>query len=167
MRSFASWTKTWGQRVAGAVTKRRRLVLANYTSDSTCTLEDALVKSGYSKNRAQITAIEFRKDPDFIAAIERKQTEKLAKLERGELSDQEIIDGIRDVQEECRAQGPVAAYLTIRLKASEMLAKIRGMFIEKIEFGWGAEVAKEIEAARARARLPALIEGSFIEDKSN
>src|SRR6266536_2455084 len=107
------------------LTKKRRLVLANYTSDPNCTLEAALVKAGYSRQRAKITAIEFRKDPEFIAAIERRQTQKLEKLERGELSDQEIIDGIRDVEAECKLQGPVASYLTIRLKASEMLAKIR------------------------------------------
>jgi hypothetical protein len=163
-----AWIACRRKKAAVALTKRRRLVLANYVSDPTCTLEAALVKAGYSEKRAQITAIEFRKDPEFIAAIERKQAQKLEKLERGELSDQEIIDGIRDVEAECKLQGPVAAYLTIRLKASEMLARIRGMFIEKIELGWGAEVAKEIAAARARAKLPALvIEGSFTEDKSN
>ena len=55
------------------------------------------------------------------------------------------------------------------LPPQELLCKIRGMFIEKIEVGWGAEVAKEIEAARERAKLPALpplvIEGGFSEDK--
>ena len=79
-----------------ALTKKRRLVLANYISDPNCTLEAALVKAGYSERRAQITAIELRKDPEFIAAIERKQTQKLEKLERGELSDQEIIDAAVD-----------------------------------------------------------------------
>jgi hypothetical protein len=56
--------------------------------------------------------------------------------------------------------GPVAAFLALRLKAHELLCKIRGMFIEKIEVGWGAEVAKEIELARERSRLPALIEAT-------
>jgi hypothetical protein len=150
------------------LTKKRRLVLANYTSDPDCTLDAALVKAGYSKKRAKITAIELRKDPEFIAAIERRQSQKLDKLERGELSDQEVIDGIRDVEEECKLQGPVAAYLTIRLKAHEMLAKIRGMYIEKIEFGFGAELAKEIAAARARAQLPApILEGALTQDKPN
>ena len=89
-----------------------------------------------------------------MAAIERKQNQKLAKLERGELTDQEVIDGIRDIDAECKAAGPVATYLQIRLKAHELLCKIRGLFIEKIEFGFGAELAKEIEAARHRARAP-------------
>ena len=144
--------------------------MANYTSHPNCTLEGALVKAGYSEKRAKITAIEFRKDPEFIAAIERKQTQKLEKLERGELSDQEIIDAIRDVEAECKLQGSVAAYLTIRLKCAEMLAKIRGMFIEKVAFGFSAELAKEIEAARNRSSLPAaaslVIEGGFAEGKA-
>ena len=146
-----------------ALTKKRRLVLANYAADPNCTLEAAVIKSGYSEKRAKITAIEFRKDPEFIAAIERKQTAKLERLERGELSDQEIIDAIRDVEAECKLQGSVAAYLTIRLKCAEMLAKIRGMFIEKVEFGFGAELAKELAAARERRKLMELppIEGKL------
>jgi hypothetical protein len=54
-----------------------------------------------------------------------------------------------------------------------MLCKIRGLFIEKVEFGFSAELAKEIEAARARTKLPAptavpalVIEGSFTADKA-
>src|SRR6266568_1639056 len=109
-----------------ALTKKRRLVLANYTSDPTCTLEGALVKAGYSEKRAQITAIEFRKDPEFIAAIERRQGQKLAKLERGELTNEEVINGIRDIDSECKLAGPVAGFLAIRLKAHELLCKLRG-----------------------------------------
>lgn len=148
------------------LTKRRRLVLANYTADPAATLEDALVKAGYSKKRAVITACELRRDPEFIAAIERKQEQRLEKLERGELSDEEIINGIRDIDSECKAAGPLSAFLALRLKAHEMLCKIRGLFIEKIELGFGAEIAREIEAARQRAKLPALvIEGGYSEDK--
>jgi hypothetical protein len=149
------------------LTKRRRLVLANYTADPAATLEDALVKAGYSPKRATVTACELRRDPEFIAAIERKQAHKLEKLERSELSDAEVINGIRDIDREAQLAGPVSAYLGIRLKCHELLCKIRGMFIEKIELGWGAEVAKEIEAARARAKVPLVIEGRFTEDKPN
>src|SRR5207245_11143237 len=106
-----------------------------------------------SDKRVQNKSIEFRKEAEFIAAIERRQTQKLEKLERGKLPDQEVIDGIRDIDAECQLAGPVAAFLALRLKAHELLCKIRGMFVEKIELGWGAEVAKEIEAARARAKL--------------
>jgi hypothetical protein len=152
-----------------ALTKKRRLVLANYTSDPNCTLEAALIKAGYSEKRAQITAIELRKDPEFIAAIERRQQQKLDKLERGKLTDEEVINGIRDIDAECALAGPVAAFLALRLKAHELLCKVRGLFIEKIEVGFGAELAKEIAAARARSQLPQLpapvIEGAFTEDK--
>lgn len=152
-----------------ALTKRRRLVLSAYTSDPAATLEDALKKSGYSEKRAKITACELRRDPEFIAAIERKQTQALAKLEREALTDEEVINGIRDIDAECQLAGPVAGFLALRLKAHELLAKIRGMFIEKIEVGWGAEVAKEIAAARERSKpspLPTLvIEGGFTENK--
>jgi len=41
-----------------AMTKKRRLVLANYTGDPKATLEDSLIKAGYSARRARITAIE-------------------------------------------------------------------------------------------------------------
>ena len=137
-----------------SLTKKRRLVLSHYVSDPSATLEVALVKTGYSEKRAKITACELRRDPEFISAIERKQNQKLAKLERGELNEAEVINGIRDIDDECKAGGAVAAYLTIRLKAHELLAKIKEMFIEKIESGFGAELAKEIEAARQRARTP-------------
>lgn len=90
----------------------------------------------------------------------------LEKLEREKLTDEEVINGIRDIDAECKLAGPVASFLTIRLKAHELLCKIRGMFIEKIEFGFGAELAKEIEAARHRSKLPALvIEADFTADK--
>ena len=142
-----------------ALSRKRRIVLAFYTSDPACTLEAALVHAGYSEKRAIITACELRRDPEFIAAIERKQTQSLAKLERGKLTDEEVMDGIRDIDAECKLAGPVAAFLALRLKAHELLCKIRGMFIEKIEIGWGAEVAQEIAAARERAKLLPLIEG--------
>jgi len=145
-----------------SLTKKRRLVLSHYVSDPSATLENALVKTGYSDKRAKITACELRRDPEFVAAIERKQNQKLAKLERGELTEAEIVDGIRDIDSERKAAGAVASYLTIRLKAHELLCKIKGMFIEKIEFGFGAELAKEIEAARHRARTP-MIEAPMIE----
>ena len=139
------------------------MALSFYTSEPDCTLEAALVKAGYSEKRATITACELRRDPEFISALERKQAEKLEKLERGELTDQQVIDGIRDVIEECTAAGQVAGFMAIRLKALELLAKQRGMLTEKIELGFGAELAKLIEAGRARA-LPAptlVIEGGY------
>jgi hypothetical protein len=110
-----------------------------------------LSKQAFSPKRAKITAIEFRKDPEFIAATERKNSQKLEKLERGKLTDQEVVDGIRDIDDECKAAGPVAAFLTIRLKAHELLCKINGMFIERIELGWGEEIAKAMAEGRARA----------------
>jgi hypothetical protein len=154
------------------MTPKKRMVLSFYTSDRDCSLEDAIIKAGYSKKRKEITAIEFRKDPEFIAAIERKQTQKLEKLERGKLSDEEIIDAIRDIDSECKLAGPVAAFLALRLKANELLCKIRGLFIEKLEVGFGAELAQAIAEARARAReqskLPTLvIEGGYSGDKDN
>jgi len=149
-----------------ALTKKRRLALANYTSDPAATLEVALVKAGFSEKRANITACELRKDPEFIAAIERKQGQKLEKLERSQLTDEEVVSAIRDIDQECKLVGPVAAFLALRLKANELLCKIRGMFIERIEVGFGAELAKEIEAARDRVKIPPLvIEGGFSEEK--
>ena len=87
-------------------------------------------------------------------------------MERGELTDQEVVNAIRDIDAECALAGPVAAFLALRLKANELLCKIRGLFIERVELGWGAEISKEIEAARQRANaLPLVIEGGFSEDK--
>ncbi len=147
-----------------ALTKKRRLVLSHYTTEPGCTLEDALIKTGYSEKRAKITACELRRDPEFVAAIERKQAAALAKLEREPLTDEEVINGIRDIDAECQLAGPVANFLALRLKAHELLCKVRGMFIEKIELGWGAELAKEMELARERAKLPPLIEGTTDKD---
>jgi hypothetical protein len=149
-----------------ALTRRQRIVLAFYTSEPDCTLEAALVKAGYSEKRSKITACELRRDPEFIAAIERKQTQALAKLEREALTDEAVINGIRDIDAECQLAGPVAGFLALRLKAHELLCKVRGLFVEKLEIGWGAEISKEIEAARQRAKLPVAIEGSFSEDKA-
>jgi hypothetical protein len=145
------------------------LVLSLFAGDPDCTLEAALLKAGYSDKRAKITACELRKDPEFLSALERKQTHALEKLERGELTDQEVVNAIRDIDAECALAGPVATFLALRLKANELLCKIRGLFIEKIEVGWGAEVAKEIAAARERSKPPPLptlvIEGGFTENK--
>ena len=76
-----------------ALTKKRRLVLAAFVNNPKCTLADALIKAGYSKERAHITACELRKDPEFIEAIERKQNQALEKLERNELTEEEVIEG--------------------------------------------------------------------------
>jgi hypothetical protein len=154
-----------------SLTKKRRLVLSHYVSDPSATLEDALIKTGYSPKRAKISACELRRDPEFVAAIERKQNQKLEKLERGELTPEEIINGIRDIDDECKAAGTVASFLQLRLKAAEMLCKIKGMFIEKVEFGFGAELAEAMKEARQRLRnselpaLPAVIEATVIEDR--
>jgi hypothetical protein len=137
-----------------SLTKKRRLVLSHYVSDPSATLEDALVKTGYSSKRVKITACELRRDPEFISAIERKQAQKLEKLERGELTDKEIIDNVRDIDSECQLQGPVAAYLQIRLKCQELLAKTRGLFVERVEFGLDAKLMERIDAARRRVDLP-------------
>jgi hypothetical protein len=154
-----------------ALTKKRRIALTFYTSDPTCTLEMALTKAGYSEKRASITACELRKDPEFLAALERKQTNALEKLARGNLTDEEVTNGIRDIDAECQLAGPVASFLALRLKAHELLCKIRGMFVEKVEIGWGAEIGNEIQAARERAKLDAnlptlVLEGGFTDDKA-
>ena len=130
---------------------KQQIAVRFYTSDPSCsTLEAALIKAGYGEGRSKITACELRRNPDFLAAMEHAQTKRLAKLERSTLTDEEVVNAIRDIDEECALAGPVAAFLALRLKANELLCKIRGMFIEKIELGWGAEVAKEIELARER-----------------
>jgi hypothetical protein len=137
-----------------ALTRRQRIVLAFYTTEPECSLEAALVKAGYSDKRAKITACELRRDPEFIAAIERKQGQALAKLERGALTDEEIVNAIRDIDAECALAGPVAAFLALRLKANELLCKIRGLFIEKIEVGLDEALIQRLEAGRKRAGLP-------------
>lgn len=140
------------------MTKRRRLVLANYSDPSCATLEAALIKSGYSEKRAVITACELRRDPEFIAATERKMSQKLATLEckKPSTPEESVIADICDIDAEAKSQGPVAAFLAIRLKAQELRAKLLGMFVERVEFGFASELAKEIEAARERRKLAAL-----------
>jgi hypothetical protein len=120
-----------------ALTRRQRVTLAFYTTEADLSLEGALVKAGYSDKRAKITACELRRSPDFIAAIERKQGQALAKLERAALTDEEVINGIRDIDAECQLAGPVAAFLALRLKAHELLAKIRGLFMRRLKWAGG------------------------------
>jgi len=136
-----------------ATIKKREMVLSLYVGDPDAGLETALVRAGYSKKRAAITACEFRRDPEFIAALERKQAKLAEKAERGALTDQEVINSVRDIDEECRAAGPIAAYLQIRLKCQELLAKTRGLFVERVEFGLDAKLMERIDAARRRVDL--------------
>src|SRR5215813_4961878 len=145
-----------------ALTKKRRLVLAAYVGDPQISLKDALIRAGYSETRAAITACELAKDPEFVAAIERKQNQSLEKLSRGELTQAELINAVRDIDDECKAIGPVQWTLALRIKCQELLGKNTGAFTEKIEIGFGAELAKEIQAARQRVTV---IEGTFTETK--
>jgi phage terminase small subunit len=117
------------------LTKKRRLVLATYTSDPKCTLADALIKSGYSKERANITACELRKDPVFIEAIERRQNQSLEKLSRGALTQAEVINAVRDIDDECKAIGQVQWALALRIKCQELLARIRARLRRRLKSG--------------------------------
>jgi hypothetical protein len=135
------------------LTKKRRLVLANYTSDPNCTLEDVLIKAGYSKGRANVTACELRKDPEFIQAIERRSKLAIEKLSRSELTQTEVINAVRDIDDECKAVGLVQWALALRIKCQELLGKNTGAFTEKIEIGVDETILAKLIEGRERARL--------------
>jgi|SRR5215813_3175586 len=144
------------------LTKKRRLILAAYAGDPKISLKEALIRAGYSRTRAAVTACELSRDPEFVSAIERKQNQAAEKLSRGELTQAEVINAVRDIDDECKAVGPVQWALALRIKCQELLGKNTGAFTEKIEIGFGAELAKEIHAARQRVNV---IEGTFTEPK--
>jgi hypothetical protein len=137
-----------------ALSKTKRLALATYASDPNISLEDAIVKAGGSAKRAKITAAEYKRDPEFLQAVERKQANALAKLERKDLTDADVINAIRDIDAEAALVGAVAGFLDIRLKCQNLLAKIRGMLVEKLEFGLDEKLIQAIEQGRKRAFLP-------------
>jgi hypothetical protein len=136
-----------------ALTKQRRLVLSAYMSGPDVTLEDALIKVGYSPKRATITACELRRDPEFVAAIERRQLQALEKLQRRDLTDQTVIDGILDIDAEAKSAGPVASFLQIRVKCHELLARVRGMLTERVQLGFDDELMEKLVEGRKRAGI--------------
>jgi hypothetical protein len=144
------------------VTPKRRLILAAIQADPKISLKEALVRAGYSKTRAAVTACELSKDPEFVRALERRQNQVLEKASRGELTQAQVIDAVRDVDDECRAVGPTQWALALRLKCAELLGKHVGAFVERVEIGFGAALAKEIQAARQRVTV---IEGTVTETK--
>ena len=149
------------------LSKTKRLTLAVYTADPSISLEDAIIKAGGSVRRAKITAAEYRRDPEFTEAVARKQSQALAKLERKDLTDADVINAIRDIDEDAKLAGAVASFLDIRLKCQSLLAKIRGMLVEKVEFGLDEKLMKCIEEGRKRAFLPVPQTGTTIEQPTN
>jgi phage terminase small subunit len=145
------------------LTKKRRLILAAFAGDPTISLKVALVRAGYSKTRAAVTACELAKDPEFVQLLEKRQNQTVEKISRGPLTQQAVLDTLRDIDGECAAIGPTQWAMALRVKIQELLGKHTGAFVERVEIGFGAELAKEIQAARQRVTV---IEGTFTEMKA-
>lgn len=137
-------------------------MLAAIQADPKISLKEALIRAGYSRTRADKTACDLARDPEFVRALERRQNQVLEKAARGELTQAEVINAVRDIDDECKAVGPLQWAVALRLKCQELLGKHVGAFTEKIEIGFGAELAKEIAAARQRVNV---IEATITETK--
>src|SRR5215831_3011383 len=112
------------------VTPKRRLILAAVQADPTISLREACIRAGYSKTRAAQTACELGHDPEFVRALERRQNQVLEKAARGELTQAEVINAVRDIDDECKAVGPLQWAVALRLKCQELLGKHVGAFTE-------------------------------------
>ncbi len=143
---------------------KQQIAVQLYTSDPTCSnLESALLKAGYGAARVKITCSELRRNPDFLRAVERATVRRIEKLEKGPLTDEQVVDTIREIDEECKQAGAVATFLSLRLKCAELLCKIRGMFIERVELGLDEALIQRLEAGRKRAGLPPATEPPLAE----
>ena len=148
-----------------ALSKKSKLILATYTSDTACTLEDAVRKvGGVSEERIPVTACELRYDEEFLKAMERKTTQKLEALERKDdkLTAQDVLNTLAEIDSNCKAAGDVAWAVQARLKIVELRGKHLGMFADKVELTFGDELAKALVEARERRKLAELpaIEGT-------
>jgi phage terminase small subunit len=95
----------------------------------------AAVRAGYSPKTARSIANENLTKPDIQAAIE---SERKIMAARCELSQAEVIKGIRDTIERCSdpaldADGKSRYHPMAVLRGLEMLARHLGMFVDKHE----------------------------------
>jgi phage terminase small subunit len=134
-----------------ALTKKKRLFVAEYLADPKGNARQAVIRAGFSVKRANVTASELLKDPEMKAAIEHKRNEHLKKLE---IDAKMVLTDILQTRERCIEAGTAAWAITHRLKCDELLGRYLKLWTEKIEVGFGEEIMKRLEAGRKRAALP-------------
>jgi len=130
------------------LTKLQRAFIDRFCEDPKCGKAEAARRAGYSPKRAEITAIELMKHPEVLREIERRVNKK---VERVEVTDETVADGLLDVIEECMAAGPGAWQMTARLRALELLGKWKKMFTDRVEHGIDDALIEKLLEGRKRA----------------
>jgi phage terminase small subunit len=138
------------KKAAVALTKRKRLFVAEYLADPKCNASEAAIRAGFSEKRAKVTASELLKDPEVTAAIEHKRNQRLARLD---IDANLVLAGLLELRDRCIEAGAGSWQTAGLLKVYELLGRHLKMFTEKIEVGLDEELIKRLEAGRKRTAL--------------
>lgn len=103
-----------------ALTAKQRAFVEFYTGNAT----EAAIKAGYSKDTARSIGQENLTKPDIIAAIKERETKRLNRVIAGRERLLELWTQIMEDTDEITKD---------RLKASELLGKAQGVFLERVE----------------------------------
>ena len=103
-----------------ALTAKQRAFVEFYTGNAT----EAAIKAGYSKDTERSIGQENLTKPDIIAAIKERETKRLNRVIAGRERLLELWTQIMEDTDEITKD---------RLKASELLGKAQGVFLERVE----------------------------------
>ena len=120
-----------------ALTSKQKKFVEAYSGNAT----EAALKAGYSKDTAYSIGQENLKKPDIIKAIKEREKQNIDSLiavreERLKFWTQVMRDNLNEMKD--------------RLRASELLGKASGDFIEKIEANVAVTPASILETIRNR-----------------
>jgi len=116
----------------------------------------AAVEAGYSRERARQAAHELLKNEEVCQAIERRQIKpSLAAVvkESKDITPAYVEGLILHFIEEIEKMGLGGWQVQGLAKFIEMLAKSRGMFVDKLEVDLGSNIMEKLLEGRQRARL--------------
>ena len=103
-----------------ALTAKQRAFIENYTGNAT----EAAIKAGYSKDTAYSIGQENLKKPEIQQAIRERESKRLSPA---------IAKRDRLLEFWTQTMEDTDIYIKERLRASELLGKAQGVFLERVE----------------------------------
>ena len=116
------------------MTPKQKTFVEEYLIDLNAT--QAAIRAGYSEATAYSIGQENLKKPEIAKAIQAAMDER---SERTEVTQDYVLDVIKDTTERCREKGE-AFNPTSALKGAELMGKHLKMFTDKIELDAGVRV---------------------------
>lgn len=122
----------------GELTAMQQRFVEVYAGNGT----EAAILAGYSKKSAEKLARDLLRNPTVADAIRAREKKEIRPLIASRTARQEFwTNTMQDRDEEMKN----------RLKASELLGKSEGDFLERVEHSGGINLADELNEARKRA----------------